>query len=1023
MLEAGLRPHSQLLLHTRPTNPRVVGVESFPGRVHPGDVLASTAFPTATRHTDRTTMELMALFGDGGGLREYQSDWMGGVIGAIKDGEDRGIIRAPYQTGKTRMVGPLAHLMRTRTWPGKKVLVITPFRIITDEILGDLATYPEGPESIGVIQSPRRDVTGDHAIVVASAHTLGREAQLDQIDPNEFGLVIIDEATYALAPTWQNILTRFGFLDADRNITRVPGKFLLGLTADPFSLQSVFGKGGMIKAPALPWFMHKGYLHTVASFQARYQTKAETVQLVDGSETIVTIRDPAVFAKGVVEAYQQHLPGKRTLVHVATIAQANAVEAAFAQEYGAECAKAVHSETSDADTTTATTNYSDDSHPLQVLISIWKLAYGYRAKGTQGQLFTYESNSLRRTGQRVGRGLGVFDDEAQREILCVFMGNRGGVHQLNNPASLPRLFGIFDHLEDGIVYRPMAQLERTRRPPCGPRNLATVASRHALFTFQPAAPAHDLVDIPQDLPRVLGALLRATYHFDLLDMADAAGIDMDQLDRMLYGELPTDVRVVQQIEQGLQLVPGSLVAHWLTDALRQVDGLYPIPLQHGPVVEEWITQVRRGVLLAGSGSIRSALLSAEREDGTWYRHLTQFFKGELPRSMAAWHGIAHFLVRTGIASSDAVDAMMLAALREAQHRSPEVFMDRRSNPPVADGVFDASLFMTPVGDMHDLDDLVASEQGWSDGAYLSARTFSGPTVSLRSDAERLRRALATLTPKEEKVLRMRFGIGEKRDHTLEEVGQHFFLDRERVRQIERKARHTLRRPERMYLLGREPMRETEIQLSELGLTNMGPPERAESAGGVSPLSTLRPRAGGAPERVQDALRLPHGEVRHMEAQLRDKRLMVWLDEILADSFVFSDEDGSRADVIGARLAQFQSRPWAEARVYKRLAQLLVWRRYHGGTGEWPWADQDAFVQYGQAAFLAILVGVSQEALMAPREWDAEGQPLFNRERLLFERICGCVMYRNIRWAESDPCTKVYRLWRFLMKNMPAALGA
>jgi RNA polymerase primary sigma factor len=58
------------------------------------------------------------------------------------------------------------------------------------------------------------------------------------------------------------------------------------------------------------------------------------------------------------------------------------------------------------------------------------------------------------------------------------------------------------------------------------------------------------------------------------------------------------------------------------------------------------------------------------------------------------------------------------------------------------------------------------------------------------------RVLATLTPREEKVLRMRFGIGEKSDHTLEEVGQDFAVTRERIRQIEAKALRKLRHPSR-----------------------------------------------------------------------------------------------------------------------------------------------------------------------------------------------------------------------------------
>jgi len=67
-------------------------------------------------------------------------------------------------------------------------------------------------------------------------------------------------------------------------------------------------------------------------------------------------------------------------------------------------------------------------------------------------------------------------------------------------------------------------------------------------------------------------------------------------------------------------------------------------------------------------------------------------------------------------------------------------------------------------------------------------------------SEQTRKVLSTLTPREEKVLRMRFGIGEKSDHTLEEVGQDFFVTRERIRQIEAKALRKLRHPSRAKFL-------------------------------------------------------------------------------------------------------------------------------------------------------------------------------------------------------------------------------
>jgi RNA polymerase primary sigma factor len=63
-------------------------------------------------------------------------------------------------------------------------------------------------------------------------------------------------------------------------------------------------------------------------------------------------------------------------------------------------------------------------------------------------------------------------------------------------------------------------------------------------------------------------------------------------------------------------------------------------------------------------------------------------------------------------------------------------------------------------------------------------------------ADQTRKVLATLTPREEKILRMRFGIGEKSEHTLEQVGDDFSVTRERIRQIEAKALRKLRQHSR-----------------------------------------------------------------------------------------------------------------------------------------------------------------------------------------------------------------------------------
>ncbi len=96
---------------------------------------------------------------------------------------------------------------------------------------------------------------------------------------------------------------------------------------------------------------------------------------------------------------------------------------------------------------------------------------------------------------------------------------------------------------------------------------------------------------------------------------------------------------------------------------------------------------------------------------------------------------------------------------------------------------------TPVGDDGDESHL---------GDFIEDKNALLPIdAAIQSNLrETTTRVLASLTPREERVLRMRFGIGMNTDHTLEEVGQQFSVTRERIRQIEAKALRKLKHPSR-----------------------------------------------------------------------------------------------------------------------------------------------------------------------------------------------------------------------------------
>jgi RNA polymerase primary sigma factor len=86
---------------------------------------------------------------------------------------------------------------------------------------------------------------------------------------------------------------------------------------------------------------------------------------------------------------------------------------------------------------------------------------------------------------------------------------------------------------------------------------------------------------------------------------------------------------------------------------------------------------------------------------------------------------------------------------------------------------------TPIGQ---------EEDGWLEDFIVDKEVISPKDAAISFNMTRpIQRVLATLNKREEKILRMRFGIGEKHHHTLEEVGQYFDLTQERIHQIEAKA--------------------------------------------------------------------------------------------------------------------------------------------------------------------------------------------------------------------------------------------
>ena len=110
------------------------------------------------------------------------------------------------------------------------------------------------------------------------------------------------------------------------------------------------------------------------------------------------------------------------------------------------------------------------------------------------------------------------------------------------------------------------------------------------------------------------------------------------------------------------------------------------------------------------------------------------------------------------------------------------------------GVFDLMLYGAEGLPAHPCLDVI--EGDIRDTEHYAAAVEGAEAVINLNLKEQTESVLKTLTPREERVIKMRFGVGDGSEHTLEEVGQNFAVTRERIRQIEAKALRKLRHPSR-----------------------------------------------------------------------------------------------------------------------------------------------------------------------------------------------------------------------------------
>lgn len=255
------------------------------------------------------------------GLRPYQYDALQNVYKAYKDGKRRVIVSLPTGTGKTVV---FAHF--PRFFKMKKRLLVLAHR--EELLLQARAKFLNiDPElKIGIEQSTSR-APADAKVVIASVPTLGRagSVRLRQLYPEEFSLIVVDEAHHAVALTYRRIFEHFGLFDPKTE------RYLVGFTATPRrgdkqGLGAVFED--ICYARELREMIAEQYLCPITGWRVNSATSLDNVRIRHGDfveRDLAEVVNTSDRNSLLVNAYKQYANWGRAIIFCVDVAHAQDV--------------------------------------------------------------------------------------------------------------------------------------------------------------------------------------------------------------------------------------------------------------------------------------------------------------------------------------------------------------------------------------------------------------------------------------------------------------------------------------------------------------------------------------------------------------------------------------------------------------------------------------------------------------------------------------------------------------------------
>jgi len=381
-------------------------------------------------------------------LRQYQRECLAAIVNRYKAGARRQLVCLPTGTGKTVIFAQFPSFFRMK----RRMLVLAHraelLHQARDKLLSANPALKVEIEQAGQRASESSDV------IVASVPTIGRRGsrRLAGLDPDQFSIVVIDEAHHATAETYRRIVGHLGLQQSDTQ------KLLVGFTATPkrsdgIGLDAVFDEISFSRT--IPEMMQGGYLAPVAGYRVETDVDLSRVKTSMGDFVVSQLSDAVNIESRnalVVKAFRELVPNRRTLVFCVDVAHALDLAAAFSH-YGITAAPVTGDTPPDERRDTLA---AFSSGCLQVLTNCMVLTEGYDEPAVDGIMLARPTKSTLLYTQMIGRG--TRPHPGKTDVTVVDVVDNSSKHRL---VTLPSLFGLDENFN--LKGKTTGEVERAIR--------------------------------------------------------------------------------------------------------------------------------------------------------------------------------------------------------------------------------------------------------------------------------------------------------------------------------------------------------------------------------------------------------------------------------------------------------------------------------------------------------------------------------------------------------------------------------